>query len=164
MKLIAITQPSMIEDEARHIHELLETGFDIVHLRKPDADVEQCRRLLRELSDEDRRKIIIHDYHELINEFDLKGLHFNKNVTIVPQDYEGFKTKKLPFIANVIIVSILFTLLHFTNFSNGFDIYSFCTIFAIRLIILFGYKVFPFIPFFCAFHFLWNFGSYLTLY
>ena len=93
MKLIAITQPSMIEDEARHIHELLETGFDIVHLRKPDADVEQCRRLLRELSDEDRRKIIIHDYHELIIEFDLKGLHFNKNVTIVPQDYEGFKTK-----------------------------------------------------------------------
>ena len=49
--------------------------------------------MLRELSDEDRRKIIIHDYHELINEFDLKGLHFNKNVTIVPQDYEGFKTK-----------------------------------------------------------------------
>lgn len=78
--------------------------------------------------------------------------------------YEGFKTKKLPFVANVIIVSILFTLLHFTNFSNGFDIYSFSTIFAIRLIILFGYKVFPFIPFFCAFHFLWNFGSYLTLY
>lgn len=78
--------------------------------------------------------------------------------------YEGFKTKKIPFIANIIIVSILFTLLHFTNFSNGFDIYSFCTIFAIRLIILFGYKVFPFIPFFCVFHFLWNFGSYLTLY
>ena len=93
MKLIAITQPSMIEDESSYIRRLFESGIDIVHLRKPDADIEQCRRLLRELSDEERRKIVIHDYHELINEFDLKGLHFNKNITIVPDDYKGFKTR-----------------------------------------------------------------------
>ncbi len=92
----------MIEDEARHIHELLEKGFDIVHLRKPDADVEQCRSLLRELSDEDRRKIIIHDYHELINEFELKGLHFNKNVSLVPDDYKGFKTRSCHSLEEVI--------------------------------------------------------------
>ena len=93
MKLIAITQPSMIEDESSCIRRLFESGIDIVHLRKPDADIEQCRRLLRELSDEERRKIVIHDHHELINEFDLKGLHFNKNITIVPGDYKGFKTR-----------------------------------------------------------------------
>ena len=93
MKLIAITQPSVIEDETRHIHELLEKGFDIVHLRKPNSDIEQCRSLLRKLSDEDIRKIIIHDHHKLINEFDLKGLHFNKNVSLPPDDYKGFKTR-----------------------------------------------------------------------
>ena len=93
MKLIAITQPSIIEGESSYICRLFESGIDIVHLRKPDADIEQCRRLLRELSDEERRKIVIHDHHELINEFDLKGLHFNKNITIVPGDYKGFKTR-----------------------------------------------------------------------
>ena len=93
MKLIAITQPSMIEDESVFVSKLFEKGFDIVHLRKPDADIEQCRRLLRELSDEERRKIVIHDHHELMNEFNLKGLHFNKNVTVVPDDYKGFKTR-----------------------------------------------------------------------
>ena len=93
MKLIAITQPSIIEGESSYICRLFESGIDIVHLRKPDADIEQCRRLLRELSDEERRKIVIHDHHELINEFDLKGLHFNKNITIVPDDYKGFKTR-----------------------------------------------------------------------
>ena len=67
----------MIEGESSYICRLFESGIDIVHLRKPDADIEQCRRLLRKLSDEERRKIVIHDYHELINEFDLKGLHFN---------------------------------------------------------------------------------------
>ncbi|MBR4157195.1 MAG: thiamine phosphate synthase [Bacteroidales bacterium] len=93
MKLIAITQPSIIEGESSYICRLFESGIDIVHLRKPDADIEQCRRLLRELSDEERRKIVIHDHHELINEFELKGLHFNKNITIVPGDYKGFKTR-----------------------------------------------------------------------
>ena len=48
----------MIEDESSCIRRLFESGIDIVHLRKPDADIEQCRRLLRELSDEERRKII----------------------------------------------------------------------------------------------------------
>ena len=93
MKLIAITQPSIIEGESSYICRLFESGIDIVHLRKPDADIEQCRRLLRELSDEERRKKVIHDHHELINEFDLKGLHFNKNITVVPGDYKGFKTR-----------------------------------------------------------------------
>lgn len=93
MRLIAITQPTMIEDESAYIHRLFETGFDIVHLRKPESDIEKCRCLLKKISDEDKRKIVIHDHHELINEFDLKGLHFNKNVTIVPQGYKGFKTR-----------------------------------------------------------------------
>ena len=66
MKLIAITQPSMIEDESVFISKLFKKGFDIVHLRKPDANIEQCRSLLRELSDEERRKIVRHYGAEVI--------------------------------------------------------------------------------------------------
>ena len=107
MKLIAITKPYFYEGEAAVIRRLLESGFDFIHLRKPCTDVacrNECkdvacrvhikiRNLLNELSSEERNKIIIHDYHELYEEFSLKGIHINKNVTHLPKGYQGFKTR-----------------------------------------------------------------------
>ena len=93
MKLIAITKPYCENDEAAFIRRLFESGFDIVHLRKPEADVNYCRALLEQLTEEERAKIIIHDYHILYEEFSLKGIHINKNITALPKDYQGFKTR-----------------------------------------------------------------------
>lgn len=93
MKLIAITSPQVIDNDALLIKGLLEKGIDIVHLRKPDADISQCRKILAELPESIRNKIIIHDFPELYYEFDLKGIHVNKNVTSLPSDYTGFKTR-----------------------------------------------------------------------
>jgi thiamine-phosphate pyrophosphorylase len=93
MKLIAITKPYCENDEAAFIRRLFESGFDIVHLRKPEADINYCRALLEQLTDEERTKIIVHDYHILYEEFSLKGVHINKNVTTLPKDYQGFKTR-----------------------------------------------------------------------
>ena len=93
MKLIAITKPYCENDEAAFIRRLFESGFDIVHLRKPEADVNYCRALLEQLTEEERTKIVVHDYHILYEEFSLKGIHINKNVTTLPKDYQGFKTR-----------------------------------------------------------------------
>ena len=93
MKLIAITKPYCENDEAAFIRRLFESGFDIVHLRKPETDINYCRVLLEKLTEEERKKIIVHDYHILYEEFSLKGIHINKNVTTLPKDYQGFKTR-----------------------------------------------------------------------
>lgn len=93
MKLIAITKPYCENDEAAFIRRLFESGFDIVHLRKPETDINYCRVLLEKLTEEERKKIIVHDYHILYEEFSLKGIHINKNVTTLPEDYQGFKTR-----------------------------------------------------------------------
>ena len=93
MKLIAITKPYCENEEAAFIRRLFESGFDIVHLRKPEADINYCRALLEKLTEEEQRKIIVHDYHILYEEFSLKGIHINKNVTTLPKDYQGFKTR-----------------------------------------------------------------------
>lgn len=50
MLKIAITQPDAVCGEAAIIRRLLANGFDIVHLRKPEADVDYCRGLLAELT------------------------------------------------------------------------------------------------------------------
>ena len=93
MKLIAITKPYCENDEAAFIRRLFESGFDIVHLRKPEADINYCRALLEKLTEEERKKIIVHDLHVLYEEFSLKGIHINKNITTLPEGYQGFKTR-----------------------------------------------------------------------
>ena len=93
MLKIAITQPKAIDREATTIRRLLAEGFDIVHLRKPDADIDYCRGLLRQLTAEQRGKIVIHDHLALYEEFSLRGVHINRNVTHLPDSYRGSRTR-----------------------------------------------------------------------
>lgn len=93
MKIIAITVPQMIDEDAYLISNLLKMGIYSVHLRKPEASIYECRTLLAKLTKEERAKIIIHDYPELYTEFSLKGIHINKNITSLPDGYNGFKTR-----------------------------------------------------------------------
>lgn len=93
MQLIAITKPDFYDGEAAFIKRLFESGFDIVHLRKPNSDIDNCRNILNELSSEERSRIVVHDYPELYYEFSLKGIHINKNIVKYPEGYQGFKTR-----------------------------------------------------------------------
>ena len=83
----------MIDEDAYLISNLLKMGIYSVHLRKPEASIHECRTLLAKLTKEERANIIIHDYPELYNEFSLKGIHINKNITSLPDGYNGFKTR-----------------------------------------------------------------------
>ena len=93
MRIIAITTPKVDDNDAYLIKRLLEGGIDIIHLRKPDSDIHECRKLLEVLTMEEREQIIIHDFPELYDEFSLKGIHINRNVSSLPNDYIGFRTR-----------------------------------------------------------------------
>ena len=72
--------------------------------------------------------------------------------------FEGFKKKGMPFIINVLIVSLLFAFYHL-DFS-----FYFLVRFGIRFIILLGYRFYPSLIFFSIFHCLWNEASNLCLF
>lgn len=93
MKIIAITTPKVTIEDTPIIKSLIDRGINTVHLRKPDSNIDECRKLLSELTDAQRAKIIIHDYPELYFEFSLKGIHINRNITNLPNNYNGFKTR-----------------------------------------------------------------------
>ena len=103
MKIIAITSPTVTAEDVYLIKGLLTNGVDTIHLRKPDANINECRRLLAKLSMEQRARIIIHDFPELYFEFSLKGIHINKNITSLPNGYEGFKSRSCHSFAEVIM-------------------------------------------------------------
>ncbi len=93
MKIIAITTPKITDEDTCLISNLIKTGIDIIHLRKPDSTISECRNLLAKLNAEHRSKIIIHDYPELYGEFALKGIHINKNVKTLPDGYSGCRSR-----------------------------------------------------------------------
>ncbi len=93
MKIVVITTPKVTDDDAYLISNLLEMGIDIVHLRKPESTISECRNLLTKLNAEHRAKIVVHDFPQLYEEFALKGIHINKNVYMLPDGYNGNKSR-----------------------------------------------------------------------
>jgi thiamine-phosphate pyrophosphorylase len=93
MLTIAITYPYAIDKEDVIIRHLLANGFDIVHLRKPDANIDYCRELLGRLTPSELACIVVHDYYALYEEYALRGVHLNHNISSYPPYYRGTRTR-----------------------------------------------------------------------
>ena len=93
MLTIAITQPYAIDGKDVTIRHLLANGFDIVHLKKPGADIDYCRELLELLTPSERARIVIHDHYVLYEEYALRGVHLNRNISTYPSHYRGSRTR-----------------------------------------------------------------------
>lgn len=89
MRLVIITSPDFLPDEARIITGLFKTGLDLLHLRKPDADVCEVESLLQKIPMEYRQQIIIHDSFSLKEDFSLGGIHLNSRHPEAPDNYSG---------------------------------------------------------------------------
>ncbi len=77
MKFFVITSPGYIPGEAILIARALDNGVDRIHLRKPDATIEDYRSLLQEIPAPYHSRIVIHDHFSLTQEFALGGVHLN---------------------------------------------------------------------------------------
>lgn len=93
MKIIAITTPKVVDEDVDIIAHLIDMGIYTIHLRKPDSDIDECRKLLARLTAEQRAKIVIHDFPELFYEFSLRGIHINKRVAEFPDGYCGLRSR-----------------------------------------------------------------------
>jgi len=93
MLKIAVTLPNAISGEVVIIRRLLAEGIDIIHLRKPNADIDYCRTLLEQLTSAERAKIVVHDHFTLYEEYALRGVHLNRNIEMLTADYSGSHTR-----------------------------------------------------------------------
>lgn len=89
MKLIVITTPHFFEGEAAAITSLFHAGLEILHLRKPDASVEEIEQLLHQLPAQYRERIVIHEHFQLAITYGLKGIHLNRRNSQAPVGYTG---------------------------------------------------------------------------
>ncbi len=89
MKWIVVTSPSFFDGEEQFVKTLLSSGVDLVHLRKPEGDRHRCEQLLKALSDDERRRIVAHDFLELATPYGLGGVHLNRRNSKKPRGFEG---------------------------------------------------------------------------
>ena len=89
MEWIVITSPGFLRGEADFIDRLFGHGLDRLHLRKPGADIGECRRLLDGISREWRPQIVVHDNFGLCHEYGLGGVHLNGRNPMAPPNHEG---------------------------------------------------------------------------
>lgn len=73
---IGITQPKVTPGEADRIEELLSSGVvDIIHLRHPEANEEDMRRLIERIDPVYYHQLKLHSFSILAEEYNLRGVH-----------------------------------------------------------------------------------------
>lgn len=78
-ELIVITHPEILPGEAGTINQLFAHGLARLHVRKPGVTEEALRALLEQIGPAFRKRIALHQHHELADEFGITGLHFTES-------------------------------------------------------------------------------------
>lgn len=78
MKLVAITHPEYLPNEAELLCRLFESGLAYLHLRKPQSSKTSFIKLIEDIPTYWHSKIVLHDYYELCHRYDLGGIHLNR--------------------------------------------------------------------------------------
>ena len=87
--LIGITQENIFPNEAKLITTAIESGLDVLHIRKPYATGQQIAALLAEIPERYYLHIAMNDFHHMAITYALGGVHVNKRNPIAPDNFEG---------------------------------------------------------------------------
>lgn len=93
MKVIVITSPEFVTDEAEIIRILLCEGADRVHLRKPESSEKDFRRLVEAVPEQFRKRLTFQDHLPLATEYGAGGVHLNARNPQVPDGFCGLVSR-----------------------------------------------------------------------
>lgn len=80
MRLIIISPPADTINETQAVHRILKRTSATFHLRKPNRETGQMADYLQRVPADLHRRIVVHDHPQLIDRFDLKGVHFSERL------------------------------------------------------------------------------------
>lgn len=91
MKIIIISSKNHITNEHYVVEKLFDNGLEYFHLRKPAFSRSEMEKYINKIPEDYRKRMMIHSHPELINKYNLKGIHFNRRN---PFDIELFDKEK----------------------------------------------------------------------
>lgn len=89
-KLIGITLPDFVADEARLITLMLTGGISRVHIRKPHASASEVAALIESVPQNLHCRLSLHYHHELIERFPEVWPHLNSRNPLPPAGCRNF--------------------------------------------------------------------------
>ena len=76
--LVVISNPTAIDDEVTIINALFDEGLEVLHVRKPDANVDELRALMETIHSIYLPKIALHQHQKIASDYGIKRLHFTE--------------------------------------------------------------------------------------
>ena len=89
MKLVIMAKPTFFVEEDKILTTLCEQGMDRLHLYKPKSSPMYSERLLSLLSEDNYKKITVHDHFYLKDEYGLGAIHIDNPEENLPEGYKG---------------------------------------------------------------------------
>jgi len=93
--IVLIAPEEDVLNEIGLLNKLFQNGLECFHLRKPLKSYQQHVEYLNQIDIKYHNKIVVHDHHKLINEYNLKGIHFQEQKRIDHIDNPGQYFKPL---------------------------------------------------------------------
>lgn len=131
MKVIVITSPEKAKDETVVCNLLFAQGLEILHLRKPGADVSTYEDFIRRIEPRYRHRIVVHDHYHLATQYHLRGIHLKSGQAGRYTDFPGLKIsischsteeiKNLPFRAEYCFLSPIFDSISKQGYQSHFE-------------------------------------------
>jgi len=89
--ILLIAPEKDVKNEINILNQLFEAGLEYFHLRKPEKNFEEHCDYLNQIDEKYHNRIVVHLFHELVNKFNIKGIHFQeqkrRDVLDIPSDY-----------------------------------------------------------------------------
>ena len=80
--IIIIAPEKDIANEIEILTQLFQEGLQYYHFRKPNKNYQEHCNYLNQIDPQYHNRIIVHYFHELINAYNLKGIHFQEQKRI----------------------------------------------------------------------------------
>lgn len=95
MQKVILSNPTDFDGEISIIEQLLMDESLIFHLRKPEKSLKEYEDFLRQIQPKCYRKIVLHSHYELINKYNVKGVHFTETFRQSIDDATLFNSVKM---------------------------------------------------------------------
>lgn len=85
--MIVITNPSAIANEISSIDSLFKEGLSLLHIRKPNFSAIEMAHFIHQIKPEYRDRLILHNHHELAEDFGINRIHFSEKERKLDSDF-----------------------------------------------------------------------------
>lgn len=93
--IIVLSPEYDIPNEVEILNQLFKQGLACYHLRKPHKSYEEYSVYIRQIDTAFHDRVVVHNHHMIINQFNLKGIHFKEQHRIDHIDNPGKYFKEL---------------------------------------------------------------------